>query len=89
MEDPVGALSVHLLAGIFGTLAVGISNPDVAFLMQLKGVIIIGAFVFISSFVIWKILDIIFTLRVEEEIEEDGIDLYETGLECYPEFKKM
>ena len=56
VDDPVGALSVHLVPGIWGTLAVGIFKEDVNFLSQLQGVGAIGGFVFVSSFIIWFIL---------------------------------
>ena len=88
IDDPVGALSVHLVAGIWGTLAVGLFTESGTFMGQLKGVVIIGAFVFIASFIVWKILDVIVGLRVDEETEIIGLDIHETGLECYPEFKK-
>ena len=88
IDDPVGALSVHLVAGIWGTIAVGIFNPDVTIIAQLKGIVVIGAFVFITSFIVWKILDLIVGLRVDEEIEVEGLDIHETGLEAYPEFKR-
>jgi Amt family ammonium transporter len=88
IDDPVGALSVHLVAGIWGTLAVGIFNPDVSIVAQLKGIVVIGAFVFITSYIVWFILDKIAGLRVSEEEEYEGEDLNTTGLEAYPEFTK-
>jgi len=87
LDDPVGALSVHLVGGIWGTLAVGIvGNGD--FVAQLKGVVVIGAFVFVSSFIVWKILDMVMGLRVGEQEEIEGLDIHELGLEAYPEFKR-
>ena len=88
IDDPVGALSVHLVAGIWGTLAVGLFTETSTFMAQLKGVVVIGAFVFITAFIVWKILDMIVGLRVDEETEIQGLDIHETGLECYPDFKK-
>ncbi len=88
IDDPVGALSVHLVAGIWGTLAVGIFNPEVSIVAQLTGIVVIGAFVFISSFIVWKLLDLLIGIRVSEEVEIEGLDIHETGLEAYPEFKR-
>jgi Amt family ammonium transporter len=88
IDDPVGALSVHLVNGIWGTLAVAIWNPKVTFLMQFKGVVVIGAFTFVSSFIIWYLLKITMGIRVAPEHEEEGVDLHETGLEAYPEFSR-
>jgi Amt family ammonium transporter len=87
IDDPVGALSVHLVAGIWGTLAVGIFGNG-EFIAQLKGVVVIGAFVFVTSFIVWKVLDIVMGLRVGEQEEIEGLDVHELGLEAYPEFKR-
>jgi len=88
IDDPVGALSVHLMSGIFGTLAVGFTSNS-TFLTQLKGVVVIGGFVFITSLIIWIILNKIIGIRVEPEMETLGSDIPECGVEAYPEFKRL
>ncbi len=88
IDDPVGALSVHLVAGIWGTLAVGLFTDSATFLAQLKGVVVIGAFTFIASLIVWYILKVTMGIRISEEEEVDGVDIHETGLEAYPEFKR-
>jgi Amt family ammonium transporter len=88
IDDPVGALSVHLVNGIWGTIAVAIWNPEVSMLAQIKGIVAVGVFTFAASFVVWYVLKLTMGIRVGEEEEYDGIDLHETGLEAYPEFAK-
>jgi Amt family ammonium transporter len=86
IDDPVGALSVHLVNGIWGTIAVAIWNPEVTFLMQIKGIFAIGFFTFIASYIVWFIIKVTMGIRVEGAHEIEGVDLHETGLEAYPEF---
>ena len=88
MDDPVGALSVHLINGIWGTLAVGIFVDSVSIMTQLKGIIVVGAIVFPISFVIIYLINKIFTLRAGDEEQQEGIDYTECGMEAYPEFKR-
>ncbi len=88
IDDPVGALSVHLINGIWGTIAVAIFNPDVSMVAQIKGIIVIGIFVFVTSFVVWYALKLTIGIRVSDEVEYDGLDQHEAGIESYPEFAK-
>lgn len=89
LDDPVGALSVHLVNGIWGTLAVGLFNPDVSLMAQVKFIVVIGAFTFVTSFILWYIIKVTMGLRVSDEVEYDGEDIEETGVEAYPEFNKQ
>ncbi len=86
IDDVVGAIPVHLVGGIWGTLAVLLSNGDATIGGQLFGIIAIGAFVFVISFVIWKILAMTMGIRVSEEEEVNGLDQSEVGVQAYPEF---
>ena len=86
IDDVVGALSVHLVGGIWGTLAVPISNSETSFLTQLLGVVAIGAFVVVASTIVWLLIKFTMGLRVSEEEEHQGCDQAELGLEAYPEF---
>ena len=86
IDDPVGAISVHGVVGIWGLLAVTLSNPDATLTAQLIGMATIFAWVFIASFVVWMVLKAIMGIRVSEEEEYEGLDLVDIGLEAYPEF---
>ena len=86
IDDPVGALSVHGVVGIWGLIAVAFSNSDAKFSAQLMGIGTIFLFVFISSLITWFIIKIIMGIRVSEEEEYTGVDLSECGMEAYPEF---
>ncbi|WP_121627199.1 ammonium transporter [Poseidonibacter antarcticus] len=91
IDDPVGALSVHLLNGIWGTIAVGIfasNGADITLLGQLKGILLVAVFAFVSSYIVLFIINKIMPLRAGEEEEVQGLDVDECGLEAYPEFKR-
>jgi Amt family ammonium transporter len=109
IDDPVGALAVHLVNGVWGTLALGlfyhgkaqygdgaIANTVAAldtgltrgaqFMVQLKGVVMVGAFVFLVSLVLWYVIKAVFGIRVSAEEETEGLDIGEHGNEAYPDF---
>ena len=91
IDDPVGALSVHLVCGIWGTIAVGIfasNGQDITFFGQLKGIVVIGVFAFVSSYIVLYIINKVLPLRVKKDQEVQGLDVEECGLEAYPEFKR-
>ena len=87
IDDPVGAISAHGTAGIWGLLAVTLTGGSLG--AQVYGIIVIFLWTFIVSLIIWKIIDGMFGLRVTDEEEEEGIDISECGLEAYPEFSKQ
>ena len=86
IDDPVGAISVHGVVGIWGLIAVCFTNDDASFGAQLLGMASIFAWVFVASFIVWFILKKTMGIRVSEEEEYEGVDLGECGLEAYPEF---
>ncbi|WP_447045792.1 ammonium transporter [Vreelandella sp. H-I2] len=86
LDDPVGAISVHGVVGIWGVLAVPLTNDGASFGAQLIGIVGIFGWVFLASLVVWLILKAIMGIRVSEEEEYEGVDIAECGLEAYPEF---
>lgn len=88
LDDPVGALSVHGVAGIWGLLAVPLTNADATFAAQLLGIVCIVGWVFVASLLVWGLLKVLFGLRVDAEEEYTGVDLAECGMEAYPEFTR-
>ena len=88
LDDPVGALSVHLINGIWGTLAVGIFVDNISFMDQLKGVAVVAVFAFAVSFVVIFVINKFIPFRAEDDMQVQGIDVVECGVEAYPEFKR-
>ncbi len=86
IDDPVGAISVHGVCGIWGLLAVLFSNPEATFLGQVAGIVVIFLWMFGTSMLIWLGLKAVMGIRVSEEMEYTGIDMAECGMEAYPEF---
>ena len=87
LDDPVGALSVHLLNGIWGTIAVALF-ADVSLWSQVKGVLVVGVFAFTSSFIVMYLINKITPFRAADDEQLQGLDIDECGLEAYPEFKR-
>ena len=88
VDDPVGAISAHGTAGIWGLIAVAFTNADATIGVQLYGTIVIFLWTFIAAGITWGILKVIMGIRVSKEAEEVGVDVSECGMEAYPEFKK-
>jgi Amt family ammonium transporter len=97
IDDPVGALSVHLVNGVWGTLAVGLFNKEAGLFygggvkqlgIQAVGILAVAAFSLISSLILWKVIQGLMGLRVSEEEEMEGLDLGEHGMEAYPDFAR-
>jgi Amt family ammonium transporter len=86
IDDVVGAIPVHLFAGIWGTLAVVLTNPEAALGTQIYGIVVVGVFTFVISGAAWVILNAILGIRVSEEDEITGLDTAELGMEAYPDF---
>ncbi len=89
IDDPVGAISVHGVVGMWGLIAVTFSNADATIVAQLTGLVTILAWAFLASLVVWVALKAVIGIRVSEEEEYNGVDVAECGLEAYPEFTKQ
>jgi Amt family ammonium transporter len=88
IDDPVGAISVHGVVGIWGLFAVLLSNGDATVSGQILGIVSIFGFTFIASLIVWGIIKVVMGIRVTEEEEYLGLDLVDCGNEAYPEFKR-
>jgi len=88
IDDVVGAIPVHLIAGIWGTIAVVFYNSDASLVTQITGILAYGIFTFVVSLIVWFILKSIIGIRVSEESEINGLDTSELGMEAYPDFSR-
>jgi Amt family ammonium transporter len=88
IDDVVGAIPVHLFAGIWGTIAVVFYNGDASLITQLTGIVAYGVFTFVAAAILWYILKVTVGIRVSEEAEITGLDTAELGMEAYPDFTR-
>ncbi|MEO0937647.1 MAG: ammonium transporter [Pseudomonadota bacterium] len=88
IDDVVGAIPVHLFAGIWGTIAVVFYNSDASLVTQLTGIVAYGVFTFVFAGIVWFVLKAAMGIRVSEEAEITGLDTSELGMEAYPDFSK-
>ena len=88
IDDVVGAIPVHLIAGFWGTLVVPVYTEGTSFVTQIAGFGMVGLFVFVASLAVWQVLKATLGVRVSEEAEIAGLDMSELGMEAYPEFAK-
>jgi Amt family ammonium transporter len=104
LDDPVGALSVHLVNGVWGTLALGlfgdkaiakavaavdIADKGAQTIAQLKGIAAVGGFTLVASLIVWYVLKLTLGIRVSPEEEAEGLDIGEHGNEAYPNFQPV
>ena len=89
IDDVVGALSVHLVCGIWGTMAVPFTDGEASFLTQFIGVAATAAFVVVASSIVWLVIKYTIGVRCSEEDEYRGLDLAEIGMEAYPDFQTV
>ncbi|HIP20681.1 MAG TPA: ammonium transporter [Sulfurimonas sp.] len=88
LDDPVGALSVHLVNGIWGTLAVGIFVDSISIVEQIKGIVVVAVFAFVSSYIVLFIINKLIPFRADDDVQQEGLDVNEVGVEAYPEFRR-
>ncbi|MFT5659115.1 MAG: Amt family ammonium transporter [Gammaproteobacteria bacterium] len=86
IDDPVGAISVHGVVGLWGLLAVPLTNDGASFVGQSVGALVIFGWVFFTSLLVWFLIKLAMGIRVSEEEEYEGVDIAECGMEAYPEF---
>ena len=88
IDDVVGAIPVHLFAGVWGTMVVPVTNGEASYATQFISIVIVGVFVCVTAGIAWTFLKSTMGIRVGEEEEVSGLDVSELGMEAYPEFYK-